>query len=209
MATPSSRACVLRRRFFGKGQFVPDGAISATPHMYSDRRSKRPTSAARAEREPETWGPTRAQRRQSEVSGSSSPQRSTDANGFAVRMRAEGTADVALAVEICFRRVDASRLSSASRDAVHYSLPAGIATYRTVANQIDSAPGTRPTSYVQLRGRRAEASGDRSTSRVHAVRSNGGVRVPVLSVRKGAGRRHRISTGATAANGSNEKFSDP
>ena len=82
-------------------------------------------------------------------------------NGFAIRIRAEGTAGVPLAVEICFReggRLEGCRALRATPGS--YVLPAGTATYRAGANQIRFGPGDAAHEYVQLRGAEPKLPGD-------------------------------------------------
>ena len=109
----------------------------------------------------ETWGPTRAQRRQSEVCRlEQSAEVVEAADGFRVRIRAEGTAGVPLAVEICFRdggTLTGCRETAATRGS--YVLPSGIAHYRAGANQIRVGPGVAAHEYVQVRGAEAKLPG--------------------------------------------------
>jgi hypothetical protein len=111
---------------------------------------------------PETWGPTRAERRQSQVCRLEQSAEVTERpNGFGVRIRAEGTAGVPLAVEICFReggRLEGCRALRATPGS--YALPAGTATYRAGANQIRFGPGYAAHEYVQLRGAEPKLPGD-------------------------------------------------
>src|SRR5688572_8692126 len=155
MAPPSSRAYGLRRRSSARVSSSRTLRRSATPRMYSDRRSEAPYYQPLPQRvTPETWGPTRVQRRQSEVCRLEQSAEVTERpNGFAVRIRAEGTAGVPLAVEICFREggtLDGCRTLRATPGS--YVLPVGTATYRAGANQIRFGPGDAAHEYVQLRG---------------------------------------------------------
>jgi len=82
-------------------------------------------------------------------------------NGFAIRIRAEGTAGVPLAVEISFReggRLEGCRALRATPGS--HVLPAGTATYRAGANQIRFGPGGAAHEYVQLRGAEPKLPGD-------------------------------------------------
>jgi hypothetical protein len=111
---------------------------------------------------PETWGPTRARRRQSEVCRLDQSAEVTErSNGFSIRIRGEGTAGVPLAVEICFRTggtLEGCRPLRATPGS--YALPAGTATYRAGANQIRFGAGHAAHEYVQLRGAEPKLPGD-------------------------------------------------
>ena len=102
----------------------------------------------------ETWGRTGAQRRQSEVCRlEQSAEIAEISNGFRVRIRAEGTNGVPLAVEICFRdggKLEGTRAVAATPGSS--VLARGTATYRAGVNQIRFGPGDAPHEYVQVRG---------------------------------------------------------
>ena len=93
---------------------------------------------------------------------SSSPPRSPNGQmDSPSAIRAEGTAGVPLAVEICFReggRLEGCRALRATPGS--YVLPAGTATYRAGANQIRFGPGDAAHEYVQLRGAEPKLPGD-------------------------------------------------
>ena len=149
--------------FFGKGQFVPDAAEKRDSAYVFRQALEAPYYQPLSQKvTPETWGPTRAQRRQSEVCRLEQSAEVTERpNGFAVRIRAEGTAGVPLAVEICFReggRLEGCRALRATPGS--YVLPAGTATYRAGANQIRFGPGGAAHEYVQLRGAEPKLPGD-------------------------------------------------
>ena len=141
--------------FFGKGQFIPDTAEkrggvyvlrqSLEAPYYQPLNQKITT---------ETWGATRAQRRQSEVCRlEQSAEIAEIAKGFRVRIRSEGTSGVPLAVEICFRdggSLEGTRGVAATPDSS--VLARATATYRAGANQIRFGPGDAPHEYVQVRG---------------------------------------------------------
>ena len=149
--------------FFGKGQFVPDAAEKTDPAYVFRQALEAPYYQPLARNvTPETWGPTRAQRRQSEVCRlEQSAEVVERPNGFSVRLRAEGTAGVPLSVEICFReggRLEGCRALRATPGS--YVISAGTATYRAGANQIRFGPGAAPHEYVQLRGAEPKLPGD-------------------------------------------------
>jgi hypothetical protein len=141
--------------FFGKGQFVPDAAEQHRGAYAFRQALEAPYYQPLAQAiTPDTWGPTRAQRRRSEVSRLD--QRAEIAemkDGFEVRIRASGTTGVPLAVEICFR--DGGRLEGCRtlEDAPgSHVLESGTGTYRTGANEIRFGPGAAPHQYVHVRG---------------------------------------------------------
>ena len=148
--------------FFGKGQFIPDTA-EKRGNVYVFKQSlEAPYYQPLSQKvTPETWGPTRAQRRQSEVCRlEQSAEVTAMPNGFRVRLRAEGTAGVPLAVEICCREggtLEGCRAVAATPGS--YVVPSGSATYRTGANQIRFGPGVAAHEYVQVRGAEAKLPG--------------------------------------------------
>jgi hypothetical protein len=149
--------------FFGKGQFVPDAGEKRDPAYVFRQALEAPYYQPLAQKvTPETWGPTRPQRRQTEVcrleQGAEVAERP---NGFSVRIRSAGTAGVPLSVEICFReggQLEGCRALSATPGS--YALSAGTATYRAGASRIRFGPGDAPHDYVQLRGAEPKLPGD-------------------------------------------------
>ena len=149
--------------FFGKGQFVPDAGEKRDAAYVFRQALEAPYYQPLAQKvTPETWGPTRPQRRQTEVcrleQGAEVAERP---NGFSVRIRSAGTAGVPLAVEICFReggQLEGCRALTATPGS--YALSAGTATYRAGANRIRFGPGDAPHEYVQLRGAEPKLPGD-------------------------------------------------
>ena len=149
--------------FFGKGQFVPDAAEKRGSAYVFRQALEAPYYQPLSQKvTPETWGPTRSERRQSEVCRLEQSAEVTERpNGFAIRIRAEGTAGVPLAVEICVReggRLEGCRALRATPGS--YVLPAGTATYRAGASQIRFGPGDAAHEYVQLRGAEPKLPGD-------------------------------------------------
>jgi hypothetical protein len=149
--------------FFGKGQFVPDAGEKRDAAYVFRQALEAPYYQPLAQKvTPETWGPTRPQRRQTEVcrleQGAEVAERP---NGFSVRIRSAGTAGVPLSVEICFReggQLEGCRALSATPGS--YALSAGTATYRAGASRIRFGPGDAPHDYVQLRGAEPKLPGD-------------------------------------------------
>ena len=149
--------------FFGKGQFVPDAGEKRDPGYVFKQTLEAPYYQPLSRKvTPETWGPTRAERRQSEVCRLEQSAAVVERpNGFGVRIRAEGTAGVPLAVEVCFReggRLEGCRALRATPGS--YALSAGTATYRAGGNQIRFGPGDTQHEYVQLRGAEPKLPGD-------------------------------------------------
>ena len=141
--------------FFGKGQFIPE-TVERRGRVYVFRQS---LEAPYYQPLPqtitaETWGPTRAQRRRTEVGHLEQSAEITEmTNGFQVRLRAEGTTGVPLSVEICLREggsLQGCRALNATPGS--YILQDGTGTYRAGANEIRFGPGAAPHQYVQLRG---------------------------------------------------------
>jgi hypothetical protein len=149
--------------FFGKGQFVPDAGEKRDPAYVFKQTLEAPYYQPLPRKvTPETWSPTRAERRQSEVCRlEQSAEVVERPNGFGVRIRAEGTAGVPLSVELGFReggRLEGCRALRATPGS--YALSAGTATYRAGGNQIRFGPGDMPHEYVQLRGAEPKLPGD-------------------------------------------------
>jgi hypothetical protein len=141
--------------FFGKGQFVPDVAEKRAGVYVLKQSLEAPYYQPLQQKvTTDTWGPTRAQRRQSEVCRlEQSAEIGEISNGFRVRIRAEGTSGVPLAVETCFReggRLEGTRAVPATPGS--NVLNQGTATYRAGPNQIRFGPGDAPHEYVQVRG---------------------------------------------------------
>lgn len=141
--------------FFGKGQFVPDVSEKRGQTYVLRQVLEAPYYQPLAQKvTPETWAVTRAQRRHSEICRLEQAAEITEVpNGFRIRIRAEGTAGVPLAVEISLREggslqgVHAIRATSGSS-----VLSRGTGIYGAGANQIRFGPGDAPHEYVQLRG---------------------------------------------------------
>jgi hypothetical protein len=111
---------------------------------------------------PATWAATRAQRQQSEICRLEQSAEVTEhAKGFRVRIRAEGTRGVPLAVEICFREGGSLQGCRAlgSAPGTHV-LPGGTAIYKAGANQIRFGPGDAAHEYVQVRGAEPRLPGE-------------------------------------------------
>ena len=141
--------------FFGKGQFVPDTARKEGD-AYAFRQALEAPYYQPLGRTvtPDTWGPTRAERRRSEVSRLEQAADIVETTGgFEVRLRASGTGGVPLAVEIAFREGGTLHGCRAldGPPGTHV-LENGTGTYRAGANEIRFGPGAALHHYVQVRG---------------------------------------------------------
>jgi hypothetical protein len=152
--------------FFGKGQFLPQhGGPAATGGGYEfaqDLSGPYYQPLADPSKEPaitlhEEWGASWKRRQQSEVCQlRQSVLVQEDKNGFRVRIRAEGTNDVPLAVEISFApggTLEAGAGSQKLKDDV-YLLGPSPAVYRIGNDAIRvTGPATPPPHrYVNVRG---------------------------------------------------------
>jgi hypothetical protein len=141
--------------FFGKGQFIPD-AFEKRGSTYVLRQSLeapyyQPLGKTITT---DTWSTTRAERRRSEVSRLEYiAEISETPEGFAMRLRSDGTTGVPLAVEICLRE---GGTLEGCRPLPHtpgaHVLQEGTAVYRSGQHAIRFGPGAAPHEYVQVRG---------------------------------------------------------
>jgi hypothetical protein len=149
--------------FFGKGQFVPDAAARLGDSYVFRQQLHAPyyQPLARAIT-PETWGPTRQERQQTEINRLEQMAEVTEtSSGFRLRARAHGTTGVPLALEIAFR--DGGRLEGCAAvpgTPGSYVLERGTGLYRAGRNEIRFGPGSAPHRYVQLRGAEPKLPGE-------------------------------------------------
>ena len=141
--------------FFGKGQFVPDTAAKQGSAYLFRQSLEAPYYQPLARTiTPETWAPTRPERRQTEINRLEQVAEVTETtSGFRVRVKATGTTGVPLAVEIAFR--DGGRLEGCTPvpgTPGSFVLERGSGIYRAGKNEIRFGPGGAPHRYVQLRG---------------------------------------------------------
>ena len=149
--------------FFGKGQFIADTAEKRGNSYVFRQVLEAPYYQPLSQTvTPETWAATRAQRRQTEVCRLEQSAEVTEhASGFRIRIRAEGTQGVPLAVEICLREGGSLQGCRALRASPgSHVLPGGTATYRAGANQIRFGPGDAAHEYVQVRGAEPRLPGE-------------------------------------------------
>jgi hypothetical protein len=149
--------------FFGKGQFVPlTGAKEGSAYLFRQSLEAPYYQPLARTITPDTWAPTRPERRQTEVNRLEQSAEVTETtSGFRVRVKATGTAGVPLAVEIAFR--DGGRFEGCT--AVpgvpgSYVLEGGSGVYRAGKNVIRFGPGAAPHRYVQLRGAEPKLPGE-------------------------------------------------
>jgi len=163
----SSRVLTLRRgaaviegvrfasAFFGKGQFIPDSAGQRGGTYWLRQALEAPyyqplgrTITA------QTWATARAERRQSEVCRFAQSAEITEtSDGFQLRLRADGTPGVPVAVEVGLR--PGGELTGcvpvAGVEDCHL-LASGTASYRQGSDVIRFGPGAAPHRYIQVRG---------------------------------------------------------
>jgi len=151
--------------FFGKGQFVPDSTERRGTTYLLKQALEAPYYQPLAQKvTSENWAPTRAERRQSEICRlEQSAEISEAPAGFRIRIRAEGTPGVPVAVEIALR--DGGSLQGArgvTASPGTWVLPGGAgAVYRAGSNQIRFGPGAAAHEYVQVRGAEPPLPGER------------------------------------------------
>jgi hypothetical protein len=149
--------------FFGKGQFIPtawkqqDGGYELTQTLeagyYQPLDPPRRVVAGE-------WGRVREQRRQTEVCRLTQSARIWETkNGVRLRLRAEGTPNVPVAVEIGLREGGTLEGCVQSRGA--WILAEGYATYRAGSDMVRFGPGLREHSYTQVRGAEPPLPGTR------------------------------------------------
>lgn len=141
--------------FFGKGQFVPQTVVRQGD-TYQFRQT---LEGPYYQPIPETittrnWEESRRRRRQSEICRlTQSADVEPSNNGFTLRLRAEGTGNVPIAVELSFRgggRLEGCRPIAGAPDT--YVLDQRQGTYRSGRNEIRFGPGGAAHLYTQLRG---------------------------------------------------------
>ena len=141
--------------FFGKGQFIPQTATKRA-NTYEFRQSlEAPYYQPLGEKiTARTWDESRRRRKQSEVCRL---EQSADlievTNGFRLRLRADGTRGVPIAIELAFRdggTLDGCRPIPDMPGT--FVLEQGRGVYRAGRHEIRFGPGDTPHRYTQLRG---------------------------------------------------------
>lgn len=149
--------------FFGKGQFIPsewkkdDDGYLLTQQLQAGyyQPLDPPRKVAAGE-----WGRLRESSRQSEICRLTQSARiSETANGLRLRLRAEGTKNVPVAVEIALR--EGGKLEGCVESNGALLLPSGFASYRVGDDTVRFGPGFREHSYAQIRGAEPPVPGTR------------------------------------------------
>jgi hypothetical protein len=148
--------------FFGKGQFTPETGVKSGAAYHFRQVLEGPYYQPIAEKiTTRNWEESRRRRRQSEIARLEQSAEVTETrNGFSLRLRAEGTAGVPIAIELCFReggRVDGCRPIPSSPGT--FVLDGREGVYRAGRNEIRFGPGGAPHLYTQLRGAEARLPG--------------------------------------------------
>jgi hypothetical protein len=163
----SSRFCTLRygdavleglrfaSAFFGKGQFVPQTFVKRGATYEFRQTLEGPYYQPLAEKiTGRDWEESRRRRRQSEICRL---EQSADVvelkNALSFRLRAEGTTDVPVAIEMCFR--DGGQLEGCRpipNTPGTFVLEGDQGTYRAGRNRLSFAFGDPGHLYTQLRG---------------------------------------------------------
>jgi hypothetical protein len=140
--------------FFGKGQFVPE-TWSKAGESYVLRQQLEAGYYQPLEEPvhvvPENWRALRSKRRVTEVCKLGQTATVTETkNGFRLRLQAEGTPGVPLAVEIGFG--DGGSLTGAERVGAAWVLRQGAVTCKAGKNTIRVGPGRGEHNYIDVRG---------------------------------------------------------
>ena len=147
--------------FFGKGQFLPKQGGPGKDGIYEftqDLSGPYYQPLDHPESEPrivlhEDWGASWKRRKQSGVCKlSQSAVVKEDKNGFTVRIRAEGTNEVPLAIEISFASGGVLEGCEKMRDDVYLLGPGAVYRAGTDAIRISGPTGAAPHRYVDVRG---------------------------------------------------------
>jgi hypothetical protein len=140
--------------FFGKGQFIPT-AFEKRGKVWAMSQSLQGPYYQPVERQVtrENWSAVLQERRQTQVAKlEQSLEISESKNGFTLRVRASGTANVPLAVEIGFREGGQLEGCTPAPDKPGLLLTGGMGVYRAGKNSIRFGPGAAAHQYTQLRG---------------------------------------------------------
>jgi hypothetical protein len=151
--------------FFGKGQFIPT-AFEKRGKTWVMRQSLEGPYYQPVDEQVtrDTWTAARGRRRQTQVAKLEQSLEVTESkNGFTLRIRAWGTANVPVAIEIGFREggqlegceaapSSASPLGAAAPSKPGLILAKGTGVYRAGKNSIHFGPGAAPHRYTELRG---------------------------------------------------------
>jgi hypothetical protein len=150
--------------FFGKGQFIPtEASRRGESYVFSQSLEGpyfQPFDPPRRIGT-EEWDETRRLRKQTEVCRMRYEATLTEAaGGFRLRLRAGGTDDVPVAVEVNLReggKLEGCTPAPQVEDG--WILASGFATYRAGADAVRFGPGKAETTYTQVRGALPKLSG--------------------------------------------------
>ncbi len=148
--------------FFGKGQFIPETAVKRGTAYQFRQALEGPYYQPLTEKiTTRNWEESRRRRRQSDICVLEQSADVTEVkNGFSLRLRAEGTSGVPIAVELCFReggRLNGCRPIPGAAETFILDQRQGM--YRVGRNEIRFGPGDAPHLYTQLRGAEARLPG--------------------------------------------------
>jgi hypothetical protein len=147
--------------FFGKGQFVPSrGAKRGAAYELTQSLEGpyyQPLDPPERVKAGE-WGATRARRKRTEVCKlTQSASIAEGKGGFRLRLRAQGTPNVPVAVEIALR--EGGKLEGCEAAPGGHILASGQATYRVGGDLVRFGPGLKEHSYTAVRGAQPAAPG--------------------------------------------------
>jgi hypothetical protein len=140
--------------FFGKGQFIPT-AFEKRGKVWSLRQSLEGPYYQPVERQVTrgNWDAVRQERRQTQVAKlEQSLEVAESKNGFTLHVRASGTPNVPVAIEIGFREGGQLEGCTPAPDKPGLLLASGMGVYRAGKNSSRFGPGAAAHQYTQLRG---------------------------------------------------------
>jgi hypothetical protein len=140
--------------FFGKGQFIPS-AFEKRGKAWVMKQSLEGPYYQPVERQVtrDNWDNVRRERRQTQVAKLEQSLEITESkNGFTLHVRASGTANVPVAVEIGFREGGQFEGCTPAPAQPGMLLASGMGVYRAGKNSIRFGPGAAPHQYTELRG---------------------------------------------------------
>lgn len=143
--------------FFGKGQFVPGQARGLELRQQLAAGYFQPLDRAV---KPSEWGGARRLRKETETCRLEQSALLTPAgDGLRIRMRAAGTRDVPIAVEISLRPGGKLEGCAPAGKPDSWLLPEGHATYRVGGDTVRFGPGRGEHGYFQVRGAEPKPDG--------------------------------------------------
>jgi hypothetical protein len=140
--------------FFGKGQFIPS-AFEKRGKVWVMQQNLEGPYYQPVERQVtrDNWDAVRRERRQTQVAKLVQSMEVTESkNGFTLHVRASGTANVPVAVEIGFREGGQLEGCTPAPAQPGLVLASGMGVYKAGRNSIRFGPGAAPHQYTELRG---------------------------------------------------------